>query len=503
MNPNPESELRRKLEMTEVPPPPHGLADRIKGGIPEELFPAKGGSRPLRARFFPLQVAASLFLLAGAAYMATRVLVTNDPGPVRSASYEAKERAPVVATPNDATMTAPTVPALAEIQTGEPAVQSRVETSSRPASPPPVVIADASEARSSIDRRRDTGDAAESMTSRESARGFEESREQIADAAEPQLAVSAVAAPSAPPPPAAAPAPARVPRRVAVADAAAESAAKSNMVTQGRETQSAPRLETAAPSSARAEMDIGEPSVFGISIDESSVARVRATLDRGEQPAAASVNAAAFVNYFAGSHTQQTGNVSLEVEGSAPPAATSSRKVLLRFSVDTARANLTGRPAARDAKIDVELNPRVVARHRRIGGDSRLSAAEPLLLRDISVTAMFELELLPLTTAPQHAVTVKLRYRDPDSGRQKTLSRVLHVRDFSRGWEQASRRHRRATLGGLLSEALKGTPTGIDLARRAQELAKEAPRDARAQELANAASASSRLRSSSPTGSGR
>ena len=503
MNPNRESELRRKLEMTEVPPPPHGLADRIKGAIPEDAFPPSGVKHPSRSRFFPLQVAASVLLLSGAAYMATRVLLTGDPVAVRSAAYESKP-APVVTTANEMSSSAPTVAADAQPQEqDEGATQSRLQpaASTRNA---PTIVADATARRAhDVPASPRADDARDSLSARDNATGFT-SVEEVAVVAEAPAVTVAEARTSAeppalappPPPPAAAPAPARV----AVAQAAADSAA-ATMAGAVRERSAKARLEVAAP--LRASEREAEQSVFGISVDESSVARVRATLDRGERPAAATVNPEAFVSYFANPQARPANNVSLEAEGSATPASTSASTVLLRFSVDTATANLTGRPAARDAKIDVELNPRVIARHRRIGGESKLSAAEPLLLRDVSVTAIYELELLPLAAGPQKAVTIKLRYRDPDSGREKMISRVLHVRDFSRKWEQASRRHRLATLGGMLSESLRGTPTGVDLARRAEDLAKEAPRDERARELSNAATASSRLRSSSPTGSGR
>ena len=71
-------------------------------------------------------------------------------------------------------------------------------------------------------------------------------------------------------------------------------------------------------------------------------------------------------------------------------------------------------------------------------------------------------------------------------------------------------RHRLATLGAVWSETLRNTPGALreadqvtDVARRAEELANQEPRDAKARELAMLASASSRLQSSGPTGSGR
>ena len=82
MNSDRESELRRRLEMTEIPPPPVGLADRIRGDIPDDLFSGKELVRPQRTRLFLLQIAASVLLLAGSAYMVTRVLIIGEPAAV-------------------------------------------------------------------------------------------------------------------------------------------------------------------------------------------------------------------------------------------------------------------------------------------------------------------------------------------------------------------------------------------------------------------------------------
>ncbi len=491
MNPNRESELRRRLEMTEIPPPPAGLADRIRGEIPDDLFSGKELVRPQRTLLFPLQIAASVLLLAGSAYMVTRVLVIGEPA-VQTAAV--RKAAPVVATGGNEDSTRPAIQSLETVEH---------------AAPPPLV-ADvrqeaAGEARSNLERQ--VAAPSTLIAEAEPASKKEERGQEDRDQARGES--NAPAAPQAP-------SRAGVAPSIAMADAQAappserkpgdfesvEEVAPVELESSARARSDAASNRSIAAGVAQIGSTRTSPRIFGISVDESSIARVRETLGRGERPVASSISGEAFISYFAGPG-KRSETVSLEVEGSTMPATTAGRKVLLRFSVDTAAADSTRGPVGRDARIDIVINPDVVARFRRIGGNEKLSAAEPLLQHDVSVTAVYELELLPRTKRPQQVVAVTMRYRDVASGRLKAISRRLDVRDFESNWTGATRRHRLATLSGLLSESLQGTPSGIDLARRAEELANQKPDDVRARELANVATASSRLRNFSPTGSGR
>jgi len=496
MNPNRESELRRRLEMTEIPPPPAGLADRIRGDIPDDLFSGKELVRSQRTRLFPLQIAASVLLLAGSAYMVTRVLIIGEPAAVQTAAV--RKAAPVVATAGGKESSTPDIQSFDTMEE---------------AAPPPLVADVRQEAmaepRANVERQVAAPSAliAEAEPASKKDKRWQEDRDQAVSES------TAAATPQAPSRPGAAPS-------IAMADA---QAAPPSAMKPGAEASADAVAPAELKSSARARSDVPtrraiaagvaqigsttassttSPRIFGISVDQSSIARVRETLGRGESPSASSINGEAFISYFSG-RGKRNASVSLDAEGSTMPSATSGRKVLLRFSVDTAVADSTRGPVGRDARIDIAINPDAVARFRRIGGDEKLSAAEPLLQRDVSVTAVYELELLPRTKRPQQVVVVTMRYRDAATGHPKMLSKRLDVRDFESSWTGATRRHRLATLSGLLSESLQGTPTGIDLARRAEELANQEPNDVRARELANVASASSRLRSSSPTGSGR
>jgi hypothetical protein len=60
-------------------------------------------------------------------------------------------------------------------------------------------------------------------------------------------------------------------------------------------------------------------------------------------------------------------------------------------------------------------------------------------------------------------------------------------------WISASHRHRLASLGAVWGETLKGMAGANDVARRAEELASQAPEDAKARELADVANATKEL----------
>jgi hypothetical protein len=183
------------------------------------------------------------------------------------------------------------------------------------------------------------------------------------------------------------------------------------------------------------------------------------------------------------------------------------RAFIIRTTIDTARQELpkgsSALPVATDADLVIELDGNAVVSHRRAGGGDELSGVESTLLKNVSVTAMFEVELRANLAWRQPIATVRLHYRSVETGKERTITRIVHASDVARPWSEASRRHRLATLGAIWSETLKNAPGATDVARRAEELANQEPRDAKARELALLATASSRLQSSGPTGSGR
>jgi hypothetical protein len=139
-------------------------------------------------------------------------------------------------------------------------------------------------------------------------------------------------------------------------------------------------------------------------------------------------------------------------------------------------------------RVEIEIDKKAVANFRRIGRSAPVSP-ESTLLHNLSVTGLYQLELRPGLKGTQHVATVRLRYRSIADGKQHVITRAIRGSDLARDWARASRRHRLASLGAVWSESLKGQGPRFDVAKRAEELATQAPDDSRARELANAASA--------------
>ena len=234
-------------------------------------------------------------------------------------------------------------------------------------------------------------------------------------------------------------------------------------------------------------------SVFGISVNGNAFEQVKSAIERGERPS--NVDVEALINYFAGAAERSPREVSLEVEGSTAPVDEGERTVFVRYTIDTARSavapNASVPPIATNARVDVDFDSQSVASFRRVGGESK-GTIETSLLKNVSVTAMYAVQLQPAVTRRMPLATVTLRYNNVTNGREETSARSLRVGDVTQRWSDASRRHRLASLGAVWGEQLKSATGGSDVARRAEELAKEKPKDERAKELAALANASSR-----------
>jgi hypothetical protein len=138
--------------------------------------------------------------------------------------------------------------------------------------------------------------------------------------------------------------------------------------------------------------------------------------------------------------------------------------------------------------VEVIFNEKVVLDAKRIGGNAPL-AQQAVLLEGTSVTGLYAVALKPLRTTDLIA-TVHLTYTSLANGQKTTLTRQVRARDLTESWQRSSRRHRLASLGAVWGETLKARTPGFDVARRAEELATQDPKDARAKELAAAANAS-------------
>jgi hypothetical protein len=488
-----KAELQRKLHAAPLPKPPAGLSERIKRDIPPDFHYSTNSDRSRFSMFnaLSLRVAASILVLVGGAYFTIRLMSEAEKREFRSKS--------AIALPQNAP--APAAP--------QPAVATRIalaDQASAPAEPKPALQPVArrqmevaggvkqkdrerdDEQQNSIDGL-DKGDAASGVSAGVIAANEPQETalsKKVADTtststvAEPQKAEESKelrfaggkpasrAEASAPPPPAAAPLASRPPAQAAPAE----------MMTAQQE------LSIVAP----------PPQLFGISTDREAFDRIKFAIEHGDRPAAASVDVAALVNYFAGSPERTRHAVTLDLEASTRPVGDGNPTALVRVSVDTEETIY-------DAKLDIQFDEISVAEYHRIGGNHIASATEPVVNANRSVTTLYEVRLKPNVRQRQAVATATLVYRGANGA--QTLTRWVSYGEAQGTWKSRSRRHRLATLGAIWAETLRTSAAGNDVAATAEQLSKQEPRDEKAKELAALATASSRLRSSSPTGSGR
>jgi hypothetical protein len=447
-----KAELQRRLSMASVPKPPAGLADRIKSDIPDLLGTARERERLSSSIAFNLRVAASIILLISSAYLCVHLLSRADRN---------NDAAPPMVR-----MAVKTAPAKLQVAQDVPAVAAKTVELPPPAPPAPQIARPVR-----MERERDLLDEGRASQPAPAARN-----ESVAVTAESPLLAAAPAAAPAPP------------------QQKAEAGVEGGV--EGR----------VAGGVVGGVVQIPRDQVFGISVDSHAFPNVKDAIERGERPQ--TVNVDALINYFAGSPDRRAPReVNLEVEASPAPVSAGPRAFLIRTTIDTARQDVAAGgsplPVATDANLEIQLDGNAVVSHRRAGGGDELSGDESTLLKNVSVTAMFEVELRANLPWRQPIATVRLHYRSVADGKERTITRIVHASDVARPWSEASRRHRLATLGAMWSETLKNAPGATDIARRAEELAHQEPKNAKARELAMLASASSRLQSSGSTGSGR
>ena len=515
-----KAELQRKLGMFPVPKPPDDLLDRIKDDIPANLMSTeRDRDRLSRAVSLSMRVAASILLLVTSAFLAMQIFQSDkdafvpqrvtaadsNPEPLETRALDAPA-APAQAPPPQeyamkpqAETSAGANPAPAAVAAARPSAGAR---SLRVAEPQPVLFVEDA-VQESIGVKKDE----------------RERKEQIAvTAAAPavvgQVAESPIvkAAEAPPPPPAVPPAPVAAPAvaggvmggTVSAAPIEADRAARDTAAaeTTGLRRQNAGVAnQNVAVAKMSATRQAPARTVFGISLDNQEFARLKNLLDSGEKPPAAGVNIGALVNHFAGSSAQAPREVQLQVEASQAPLTGESNVAILRYTIDTSAPAQGETPAATTARLSIELNPKVVAGYRLVPDGRQLRSEEQILPKNISATGLIEVRLKPAASTGSNVATIRLTSRSARTGLEMKLEEVVKVRDVQRSWLQASTRHRLATLGAVWGESLKGTPVSDEIAKTAEELAKKEPDDARAKDLAAAATASSRLQSSGPTGS--
>ena len=162
---------------------------------------------------------------------------------------------------------------------------------------------------------------------------------------------------------------------------------------------------------------------------------------------------------------------------------------------------------AKDAKVQVDFNPQVVARYRLLGYENRDIADERFRDDRVdageigaghSVTALYEIELRP--EAPRDALVAELhlRYRAPEIGNQTETVRKLYLAELAPSWEKASPGFRLAASVAQLAEILRQSPWAKgdlnEVARQARAAAGELGKSAKAAELADLAEKAARLK---------
>ena len=139
--------------------------------------------------------------------------------------------------------------------------------------------------------------------------------------------------------------------------------------------------------------------------------------------------------------------------------------------------NLTGtlETVAKEAKAQVEFDPRSVVRWRLLGYENRdvadrdfrndrIDAGE--LGAGHQATALYEVRLRDGAAGSDRIATLRLRWKSVAEKRVIEESRELRAHDLDRSWEGASSNLRQAALAAAFAEKLKETAAGDDLAWR-------------------------------------
>ncbi|MBN1814312.1 MAG: von Willebrand factor type A domain-containing protein [Anaerolineae bacterium] len=119
---------------------------------------------------------------------------------------------------------------------------------------------------------------------------------------------------------------------------------------------------------------------------------------------------------------------------------------------------------ARDARIQVEFNPGVVRSYRLIGYENRDIADEEFREDDVdageigvghSVTALYEIKFWEGVSSTDPAITVYVRYENPDTGETLEQNRSISWGEFASAFEEASPRFQLAAVVTEYAEVLR------------------------------------------------
>lgn len=523
-----KAELQRKLGMSAVPTPPEGLAERIKTNIPHDLFKEVEAERSRfgQAAAFNLRVAASILLMISSTYLIVHLLSAGGGRPWgRHPAESAGNR------PGDFDLVRPATEIASVQDDGRTSTPSA--SPSKPSAPSPMggVGISKKEGRQSKDiaSAGSSNSVSPSVTSRPVAAIAEarrsERKESVPREARTEASEVTALIPAAAPPPSVADAISRArPAEVANAQKSAVAQVQTGIEggraggpssiphgvaerTEGSNASARAVKEEAtggvvggviggvaggvlpAPARSDAAAVTDREPIFGIDRSSQQFARVREAIESGRRPAVNQGDLDALIRYFAGAQPARTATIALEGEVSPLPVPSSAMEQLLRISIDTpARAEDDAGNAIHDASLVVTFDATVES-HRRIGGPDPVDAWETFVRSGSSRTLLWEMKLKPHVQPWQRIATAHITYKTGNRSTIQTAVREIYVRDVKRSWTAASRRHRLASLGALWGETLLANANGTEVARTAEELARQEPGDTKAGELARVAGA--------------
>ncbi len=154
---------------------------------------------------------------------------------------------------------------------------------------------------------------------------------------------------------------------------------------------------------------------------------------------------------------------------------------------------------ARDAKVQVEFNPDVVSRYRLIGYENRAVADDDFRNDEVdagelgpghSVTALYEVKFKADADPETPALTVYMRWEDPNTGEVTEIERRAARADFSEEFAASDPHFQMTATVAQYAEILRQSywakdagSTLADVARNAQRIAEYLPRDNDVQEF--------------------
>ena len=191
---------------------------------------------------------------------------------------------------------------------------------------------------------------------------------------------------------------------------------------------------------------------------------------------------------------------SLADKGDGTYSFIDSEEEARRVFVDELGATLN--VIAKDAKIQVEFNPKLVRQYRQLGYENRQLTKQQFRDNTVdagevgsgqSVTALYEIDLgqealRKARRNNEHLATVRVRYEDPDTGEVSEMERCFYPSEMIRRFDLAPDRFKLATCVAEFAEILRGSDfargsTFEDVATELRPVAQNLHLDSRVAEL--------------------